>query len=147
MTKLLILLAFIGSAAAFSMTMSTDRRSFVRTAGTAGAAVAVTSAGSLINPSPAAAELADPTTEVDTSDFTTSESGLQYKVLKEGTGAIPAAGQTVKVSSDGPKMKQNFLFACDMDLIRLHGVEIKNILQGLVNGIEYNDCDLLLHVW
>jgi hypothetical protein len=91
---LLAVLALVGSAAAFSMTMSSssDRRSFVRTAGTAGAAA-------LIQSSPANAVLAEPTTEVDTSDFIESESGLKYKVLKEGTGAIPADGQTVKVSS------------------------------------------------
>jgi FKBP-type peptidyl-prolyl cis-trans isomerase len=29
-------------------------------------------------------------------DFITTESGLQYKVVKEGTGAIPLPGQTVK---------------------------------------------------
>ena len=100
MTKFLIVvaaLALVGSAASFSMSMSgssgTDRRSFVRTAGTAGAAA-------LITPNPAGAVLSDPTTEVDTSDFTTSESGLQYKVIKEGTGAIPQQGQTVKVSTN-----------------------------------------------
>lgn len=100
MTKLFTILAglaLVGSAASFSMTMSssspqTDRRSFVRTAG------AVAAAGALTNPAKAGAELADPTAEVDYSDFTTSESGLKYKVLKEGTGAIPQAGQTVKVS-------------------------------------------------
>ena len=101
MTKLFTILAglaLVGSAASFSMTMSsssssqTDRRSFVRTAG------AVAAAGALTNPAKAGAELADPTAEVDYSDFTTSESGLKYKVLKEGTGAIPQAGKTVKVS-------------------------------------------------
>jgi len=99
MAKLVIILAvlaLVGSAASFSMTMSssTDRRSFVRTAGTAGAAA-------LIQSSPANAVLADPTTEVDTSDFIESESGLKYKVLKEGTGAIPAQGQTVKAHYTG----------------------------------------------
>jgi hypothetical protein len=145
MTKLLIivLLALVGSAAAFSMTMSTDRRSFVRTAGTAGAAVAVTSAGSLINISSASAELADPTTEVDTSDFTTSESGLKYKVLKEGTGAIPAQGQTVKVSFDRRNGKR---ISCLLAIpILLYCMVLKKKLQRSGNGIEY-DCDLLLDV-
>jgi len=103
MTKLLILtalLALAGSVYSFSMTMSTpsssptsDRRSFVRNAGTAGAAAAI------IAPTSARAVLADPTATVDTSDFIEAESGLKYKVLKEGTGAIPAQGQTVKVST------------------------------------------------
>ena len=102
MTKLFSILAglaLVGSAASFSMTMSssspsTDRRSFVRTAGAAAAA------GALVNPTKANAELADPSVQADYSDFTTSESGLKYKVLKEGTGAIPQAGQTVKVSGN-----------------------------------------------
>lgn len=109
MAKLLILLAalaMIGSAAAFSMSMSsssssssTDRRSFVRTAGTAGA-VAVT--GSILN-SPAVAEdaVAEPAVETDADGFLTAESGLKYKVTKEGTGAIPAQGQTVKAHYTG----------------------------------------------
>eukprot|EP00533_Pseudo-nitzschia_delicatissima_P007436 CAMPEP_0116103032 /NCGR_PEP_ID=MMETSP0327-20121206/13668_1 /TAXON_ID=44447 /ORGANISM="Pseudo-nitzschia delicatissima, Strain B596" /LENGTH=187 /DNA_ID=CAMNT_0003595115 /DNA_START=83 /DNA_END=646 /DNA_ORIENTATION=+ len=105
MAKIFIVLAalaLVGSAASFSMSMSssspTDRRSFVRTAG---ATAIVAGAGSLVNPATAGAELADPTTEVDTSDFITSESGLKYKVLKEGTGAIPQAGQTVKAHYTG----------------------------------------------
>ena len=108
MAKLLIVLAAIasvGSAAAFSMSMSsssssTDRRSFVRTAGSAGAAVAVT--GSLLNtPAAIAADAvveAESAVEVDADGFVTSDSGLKYKVTKEGTGAIPEQGQTVKVS-------------------------------------------------
>ena len=92
----LLALALAGSAASFSMSMSssTDRRAFVKTAGTAGAAVA---AGTILN-TPAASADADVAVEVDKDGFITSESGLKYKVTKEGTGAIPAAGQTVKVS-------------------------------------------------
>jgi len=33
--------------------------------------------------------------------FITSESGLKYKVIKEGTGAIPTTGQTVKTQYTG----------------------------------------------
>lgn len=106
MTKLFILislLAMVGSTLAFSMSMSapsasptSDRRSFVRNAGTAGAAAAA-----LIQPGVAGAVLADPTAEVDLSSFTTTDSGIKYKVLKEGTGAVPANGQTVKAHYTG----------------------------------------------
>lgn len=37
----------------------------------------------------------------DTDEFITTESGLRYKILKEGTGAIPQAGQTVKAHYTG----------------------------------------------
>eukprot|EP00536_Pseudo-nitzschia_multiseries_P011367 jgi/Psemu1/205597/e_gw1.382.27.1 len=85
-----------------SSSSSTDRRSFVRTAGTAGAAVA---AGSILNTPVAKADAdavaVEPGVEVDADGFITSESGLKYKVTKEGTGAIPAAGQTVKAHYTG----------------------------------------------
>mmetsp|Transcript_10238 Transcript_10238/g.24604 ORF Transcript_10238/g.24604 Transcript_10238/m.24604 type:complete len:198 (+) Transcript_10238:137-730(+) len=97
------------SVVAFSMSMKqpqfesssspSSRRSFVRdVAGagitTAAAAVAATSTGGAMKPSPAFA--AD-----DNDGFITTESGLQYKVLKEGDGAIPAPGQTVKAHYTG----------------------------------------------
>jgi len=34
-------------------------------------------------------------------DFVTTESGLKYKVIKEGSGAIPSPGQTVKAHYTG----------------------------------------------
>eukprot|EP00529_Nitzschia_sp_RCC80_P035440 CAMPEP_0113463508 /NCGR_PEP_ID=MMETSP0014_2-20120614/12688_1 /TAXON_ID=2857 /ORGANISM="Nitzschia sp." /LENGTH=178 /DNA_ID=CAMNT_0000355493 /DNA_START=163 /DNA_END=699 /DNA_ORIENTATION=+ /assembly_acc=CAM_ASM_000159 len=83
-----------------SSSPSSSRRSFVRDVAGAGiatgaaAAVAATSTGGVMKPSPAFA--AD-----DTDGFVTTESGLQYKVLKEGDGAIPAPGQTVKAHYTG----------------------------------------------
>ena len=78
--------ALLSSAAAFSF--SVDRRSFV------GAATA-----SLVVGAPSIA-LAD-AGEADADGFITTESGLKYKVLKEGTGAIPEPGQTVKAHYTG----------------------------------------------
>jgi len=40
-------------------------------------------------------------TEVDPADFTTTASGLKYYDIVEGTGATPAAGQTVSVNYTG----------------------------------------------
>ena len=93
--RALVFLAVAGTAAtAFSLSMSTsssskssvDRRSFVGT--TAGASVA---ALGLSGVAPVSAEEEDPYT-----DFTTTESGMKYKIVKEGTGAIPLPNQTVK---------------------------------------------------
>jgi len=107
---LIIALAVIGMATSFSMTMSSsnadvDRRSFVNK-GTAAAAVAVTG-GLLNNPSKSIAAETDTAAaeadvaaapEVDADGFFTTDSGMKYKVTKEGTGGIPTNGQTVKVS-------------------------------------------------
>jgi len=76
--------ALLSSATAFSV----DRRNFVGSA-------AVT----LVIGAPSIA-FAD-TGDVDADGFITSESGLKYKVLKEGTGAIPEPGQTVKAHYTG----------------------------------------------
>ena len=37
----------------------------------------------------------------DHADFTTTESGLRYKVTKEGTGKVPEAGMTVSAHYTG----------------------------------------------
>jgi len=120
MVKLLLIttaFALIGMATAFSLSMSTssndvagnssvDRRSFAVSAGTV-AAVAVTS-GLVTNPSQvvAAADTAAPedvaaSADVDADGYITTESGMKYKVVKEGTGGIPSPGQTVKAHYTG----------------------------------------------
>ena len=76
------------SAAAFSF--SVDRRNFVGTAAT-----------SLIVAAPSVALADDDAAVADADGFITTESGLKYKVLKEGTGAIPEPGQTVKAHYTG----------------------------------------------
>ncbi len=97
-SNILILLAVASSATAFSLSMSAsskppaskslDRRSFV---GTTAAGLATIAGGV----APALAE-DDPY-----ADFVTTESGMKYKVLKEGDGAIPSPGQTVKAHYTG----------------------------------------------
>mmetsp|Transcript_7624 Transcript_7624/g.10386 ORF Transcript_7624/g.10386 Transcript_7624/m.10386 type:complete len:194 (-) Transcript_7624:358-939(-) len=97
----------VGTATAFSITMnnnadksssvkiiesSSSRRGFLNTA----AATATATTSSVLLPKLAIADDADPY-----ADFTTTESGLRYKVTKEGTGAIPSAGQTVKAHYTG----------------------------------------------
>ena len=87
------LLCFVGlfaSAAAFSSPL--NRRDFV-------GAVATTTA-SVVVATPSVV-LADDATASDADGFIATESGLKYKVLKEGTGAIPEPGQTVKAHYTG----------------------------------------------
>ena len=66
---------------------STDRRSFL-TQAVVGASMGATTMMS----APALAE---------DDGFITTDSGLKYKVIKEGTGGIPAPGQTVKAHYTG----------------------------------------------
>ena len=91
------LLTYAATATAFSLSMisasnpssSLDRRSFVG-ATTVGLATAVV------------ARVAPAQAEDDLyADFVTTESGMKYKVLKEGDGAIPSPGQTVKAHYTG----------------------------------------------
>ncbi len=95
-------LAVIGGAAvatAFSLSMmsgsstdsaaATSRRDFL--AKSAASAAAVSSL-----PKAAFADDADPYV-----DYITTESGMKYLVTKEGDGAVPAAGQTVKAHYTG----------------------------------------------
>lgn len=76
-----------GSAAAYSLT-SQDRRNFLTQS--------VASVTTLVA-TPFVANADD----YDYGDFVTSESGLRYKITKEGTGAIPEPGQAVKAHYTG----------------------------------------------
>jgi len=85
-SKFIIATAFV-SAVSITALSSVNRRSFLGRASTVAAAAAVY---------PKKAALAD-----DYSDFTTTESGLQFKITKEGTGAIPQTGNTIKTQYTG----------------------------------------------
>lgn len=82
-----------GSATAFSMSMSSssqvsDRRAFVAKS------VAVMTAATVgLSQQPPAFAADD--------DFITTESGLKYKVIKEGNGTVPPPGATVKAHYTG----------------------------------------------
>lgn len=97
--------AIIYGAAAFSLSMTgssntgaattigTSRRDFLAksTAAASGAAAAAS-----MFPNVAVADDADPY-----ADYTTTESGMKYLITKEGDGAVPSGGQTVKAHYTG----------------------------------------------
>lgn len=95
--KALAFIGMVGTAAAFSLSMSgnnknqaaIDRRGFV------GASVAGIAAASTFKPNPAFAD------EDPYADFITTESGMKYKITREGDGAVPVAGQQVKTQYTG----------------------------------------------
>eukprot|EP00568_Trieres_chinensis_P009350 CAMPEP_0183294618 /NCGR_PEP_ID=MMETSP0160_2-20130417/2883_1 /TAXON_ID=2839 ORGANISM="Odontella Sinensis, Strain Grunow 1884" /NCGR_SAMPLE_ID=MMETSP0160_2 /ASSEMBLY_ACC=CAM_ASM_000250 /LENGTH=211 /DNA_ID=CAMNT_0025455969 /DNA_START=69 /DNA_END=704 /DNA_ORIENTATION=+ len=103
-TALLGAAALVGTATAFHMTMnagpnSGGRRSFLQKSAASAASVAVASTAAvtaLSTPLPALADSDDPY-----ADYVTTESGMKYKITKEGTGAVPTSGQNVKAHYTG----------------------------------------------
>lgn len=95
--KYTVLLAsglLVGSAVAYSAS-SADRRTFLSKSITSGALIPAF----LSTPTMAATDDELVTTSDD--GFITTESGLRYKVIAVGNGAIPAPGQTVKAHYTG----------------------------------------------
>jgi peptidylprolyl isomerase len=87
-----------GSAIAYTASNPSDRRAMLKQSVASAMAFVPGVAVSV-----RAAAAADDATAVDADGFITTESGLRYKVLKEGTGAIPQTGQTVKTHYTGTK--------------------------------------------
>ena len=105
--RAIMILSLAGTAASFSLSMmssssssnkknTVDRRSFV---GSTVAAGITGAAGITTKPSIAVAE--DTSSSDPYADFTTTESGLKYKITKDGDGAIPTSGQQVKAHYTG----------------------------------------------
>eukprot|EP00814_Leptocylindrus_danicus_P014814 CAMPEP_0116021694 /NCGR_PEP_ID=MMETSP0321-20121206/10546_1 /TAXON_ID=163516 /ORGANISM="Leptocylindrus danicus var. danicus, Strain B650" /LENGTH=177 /DNA_ID=CAMNT_0003492627 /DNA_START=68 /DNA_END=601 /DNA_ORIENTATION=- len=84
----------IGAGTTAAMSINADRRTFLTKSAATAAAIS-TSGGSLIANANAADD-ADPY-----ADFTVTESGMKYKITKEGDGAIPLGGQTVRAHYTG----------------------------------------------
>ena len=94
--KLFVGVALAGTAV-HALSSASDRRSFLNKSAVTAATITggVASVASL--PKAATADdSADPY-----ADYTTTESGLKYLVTKEGTGAVPSAGQVVKAHYTG----------------------------------------------
>ncbi len=88
--------AVTSGVAAYSFSNNNNsRRSFLTKSATAAASAAAVSVST-----PKSA-LAEDGSEDPYADYVTTESGLKYKVTKEGTGAAPAPGQSVKAHYTG----------------------------------------------
>jgi peptidylprolyl isomerase len=95
--KLFLGAAALSSAGVAAYSFSSSRRNFLAKSATTAAVSAAVASGSLVKPAVAADEDAsDPY-----ADYVTAESGLRYKIIKEGDGATPTSGQTVKTQYTG----------------------------------------------
>eukprot|EP00816_Leptocylindrus_hargravesii_P002689 CAMPEP_0196812712 /NCGR_PEP_ID=MMETSP1362-20130617/29758_1 /TAXON_ID=163516 /ORGANISM="Leptocylindrus danicus, Strain CCMP1856" /LENGTH=183 /DNA_ID=CAMNT_0042188531 /DNA_START=65 /DNA_END=616 /DNA_ORIENTATION=+ len=83
-------------AAAMSINANADRRTFLTKSAAAAISTAGTTSGLIANVNANAAEDSDPY-----ADFIVTESGMKYKIIKEGDGAIPLGGQTVRAHYTG----------------------------------------------
>ena len=91
-----------GNALAYSTTSTSSPHSVHRRAFLTQSSVVVATTGASVFSNPPAALADDDDSDADPyKDFITTESGLRYKVLKEGDGAIPSPGQTVKTQYTG----------------------------------------------
>ena len=92
--KLLIATGLVGTAVAYSSS-SSDRRAFLNKGGQVATGVAAVVAAGAAAPKPVFAD------EDPYADYEVTESGLKYKITKEGNGAQPAVGQMVKAHYTG----------------------------------------------
>lgn len=95
--KILLGATVIASGVAAYSSITNSRRSFLTKSATTAVATVAVASGSF--PKPAVADESDPSDPY--ADYTTTESGLRFKTIKEGTGATPTAGQTVKAQYTG----------------------------------------------
>lgn len=95
--KVLIGAAFLSSGVA-ALSFSNSRRSFLTKGATTAAATVAVASGSL--PKSALADEGSDSSD-PYADYITTDSGLKYKVTREGTGAQPTPGQTVKTQYTG----------------------------------------------
>ncbi len=92
---------FLGAVAvttgvyAYGLSTNGSRRSFLTKSANVATAAAVASA------SVPKTAIADDGSDDPYADYVTTESGLKYKIITEGTGATPTPGQTVKTQYTG----------------------------------------------
>ena len=72
---------------------------------------------------------------VDTTGYTTTASGLKYKVVKEGTGAMPKAEDTVEVHYTG-KLLDGTVFDRSVERGETISFPLNGVIKGWTEGLQ-----------
>lgn len=72
---------------------------------------------------------------VDTTGYTTTASGLKYKVVKEGTGAMPKAEDTVEVHYTG-KLLDGTVFDSSVERGQTISFPLNGVIKGWTEGLQ-----------
>ena len=72
---------------------------------------------------------------VDTTGYTTTASGLKYKVVKEGTGAMPKAEDTVEVHYTG-KLRDGIVFDSSVERGEPAIFPLNRVIPGWTEGLQ-----------
>ncbi|MBE6313511.1 MAG: FKBP-type peptidyl-prolyl cis-trans isomerase [Bacteroidales bacterium] len=72
---------------------------------------------------------------VDTTGYTTTASGLKYKVVKEGTGAMPKAEDSVEVHYTG-KLLDGTVFDSSVERGETISFPLKGVIKGWTEGLQ-----------
>ena len=72
---------------------------------------------------------------VDTTGYTTTASGLKYKVVKEGTGAMPKAEDIVEVHYTG-KLLDGTVFDSSVERGETISFPLNGVIKGWTEGLQ-----------
>lgn len=72
---------------------------------------------------------------VDTTGYTTTASGLKYKVVKEGAGAMPKAEDTVEVHYTG-KLLDGTVFDSSVERGETISFPLNGVIKGWTEGLQ-----------
>ena len=72
---------------------------------------------------------------IDTTGYTTTASGLKYKVVKEGTGAMPKAEDTVEVHYTG-KLLDGTVFDSSVERGQTISFPLNGVIKGWTEGLQ-----------
>lgn len=81
------------------------------------------------------AQTTEETNSMESSETKTTASGLQYRVIREGTGAKPTASQTVEVNYEG-KLTDGTIFDSSYARGQSISFPLNQVIKGWTEGLQ-----------